>query len=124
MSKKDNIKTFIDEIHSKPPTRKYATNKIVYNSIDELWSIDLADFSDYKTSINKRFRYIFIKIDNFSNYKLCVPLENKYTQTITNDVSNILTTSKRSPMVLESDRGAEFYISMFQNFLKKIFIII
>ena len=40
MSKKNNIKTFIDEIYSTSPKKNYPTNKIVYNSIDEIWSID------------------------------------------------------------------------------------
>ena len=34
------------------------------------------------------------------------------------DFSNILATSKRSPLKLESDGGAEFYNSFFQNSLK------
>ena len=118
MINKDLIKIFVDEIYSKAPKRNYPTNKITYNSIDEIWSIDLADFSDYKTSNNKGFRYIFIIIDNFSKYLWCIPLKNKYSQTITNEFSNILTSSKRKPLKLESDRGTEFYISIFQNFLK------
>ena len=48
MSKKNNIKTFIDEIYSTPPKKNYPTNKKVYIYVDEICSIDLADFSDYK----------------------------------------------------------------------------
>ena len=44
MSKEDNTETFINEIYSKPPKKNYETNKIIYNHIDEIWSIDLADF--------------------------------------------------------------------------------
>ena len=116
--KKDLTKIFIDEIYSKPPRKIYETNEIVYNNIDEIWSIDLADMIDYKISNNKQFRYIFIVIDNFSKYLWAVPLKNKYSQTITNKFSNILTTSKRKPLKLESDRGSEFYNSIFQNFLE------
>ena len=47
-----------------------------------------------------------------------IPLKNKYSQIITNEFSNILSTSKRKPLKIESDRGAEFYNSFFQNFLK------
>ena len=118
MIKKDLAKIFIDEIYSKPPKKNYPTNKIVYNHIDEIWSIDLADMIDYKTSNNKGYRYIFIIIDNFSKYLLAIPLKNEYSQTITNEFSNILTTSKRKPLKIESDRGTEFYNSMFQNLLK------
>ena len=57
-------------------------------------------------------------IDNFSKYLWAIPHKNKSSQTITNEFSNILTTSKRKPNKLESDRGSEFYNSIFQNFLK------
>ena len=113
----DLIKIFIDEIYSSPPRKVYPTNKIVYNHIDEVWSIDLADFSDYKTSNNEGFRYIFVIIDDYSNYLWAIPLKNKKSQTITNEFMNILSTSKRKPLKLESDRGAEWYNSIFQNFL-------
>ena len=66
--KKDLTKIFIDEIYGKPPKRNYETNKIVYNHIDEIWSIDLADMIDYKISNNKGFRNVFIIIDNYSKY--------------------------------------------------------
>ena len=64
--KQDLIKIFIDAIYSKPPMRNYETNKITYNNINEIWSIELADMIDYKTSNIKGFRYIFVIIDTFS----------------------------------------------------------
>ena len=68
MAKKDKIKIFIDEIYSEPPKRNYPTNKKIYNHIDEIWSIDLADMIDCKTSNNKGFRYILVIIDKFSKH--------------------------------------------------------
>ena len=118
MIRKDLTKIFIDEIYSKPPRKNYPTNKIIYNHIDEIWSIDLADMIDYKISNNKGYRYIFIIVDNFSKYLWAIPLKNKYSQTITNEFSNILTKSKRKPLKIESDRGTEFYNSIFQSFLR------
>ena len=58
MVTKDLIKIFIDEIYSKPSKKIYETDKIVYNHLNEIWSFDLADSSDYKLSNNKGFRYI------------------------------------------------------------------
>ena len=116
--KRDLTKIFIDKIYSKPPRENYPTNKVLFNHIDEIWSIDLADFLEYKTSNNKGFRYIFIIIHNFSKYLWAIPNKNKYSQTTTNELSNILTTSKRKPLKIESDRGTEIYNSIFQNFLK------
>ena len=118
MINKDLTKTFIDEIYSKAPKKNYKTNKIIYNHTDEIWSIDLADMIDYKISNNKGYRYIFIVIDNFSKYLWAIPLKNKYSHTITNEFSNILSTSKRKPLKIVSDRGSEFYNSIFQIFLK------
>ena len=73
---------------------------------------------DYKLSKNKGYRYIFVIIDNHSKYLWAIPLKNKYSQTITNEFSNLLTTSKRKPLKIESDRGTEFYKKIFHNFIK------
>ena len=99
--------------------KKCPTKQILHNCVDERWSIDLADFSGYKTTNNKGCRYIFVIIDNFSKYLCCLPLENKNSQTITNDFSNILTKSKRSAQKIESDRGAKFFNS-FNKFFSKV----
>ena len=116
--KKDLTKIFVDEIYRHAPKKNYPTNKRIYNHIDEIWSIDLADLIDYKISNNKGFRYIFIIKDNYSKYLWAIPLKNKYSQTITNEFSNILTTSNRKLLKIESDRGTEFYSIIFQNLLK------
>ena len=116
--KKDITKILINEIYSKPPKKNYPTNKVIYNHIDEIWSIDLADMIVYEISNNEGYRYIFVIIDIYGKYLWAIPLKTKYSQTITNEFSSILTTSKRKPLNLESDRGSEFYNSIFQNFLK------
>ena len=73
---------------------------------------------DYKTSNNKRKRYKFITIDKFSKHLWAIPLKNKYSQTTTREISKILSTSKRSPLKIESDGGTEFYNNVSQTFLK------
>ena len=73
--KRDLINLYTDEIYSKSPLRNYRTDKKVYDHINEIWSIDLADMTDYKTSINKGFRYIFAIVENFSKYLWCIPLK-------------------------------------------------
>ena len=115
--KKDLTKIFITEIYKKPPVENYPTNKSIYNRLYENWSIDLAEMIDYKTSNNKGFRYIFVELDNFNKYLWALRLK-KYSQTITNEFSNILTTSERKPLKIESDRETEFYNGILQNFLK------
>ena len=89
--KEDIIKIFIDKMYSTSPKKNYPTNRIIYNHVDEIWSIDLADMVDYKISNNTRFRKNFFIIDKFSKYLWAIPLKNKYSQTITNEFSKILT---------------------------------
>ena len=68
MVKKELIRTFVDEIFSKPSRKDYPTNKLIYNHIDETWSSDLADMIDYKISVNKSYRYIFAIKENSTKY--------------------------------------------------------
>ena len=65
MCKKDNNKTFTEEIYIKPSVRNYPTNKIIYNHTDEIRSIELADMIGYKILKNKSFRYKFSIFDSF-----------------------------------------------------------
>ena len=118
MSQK-NIKIFINEIYSKPPKRNYITNKTNVYHIDEIWSFDILDFKDYGPENNRGYRYVLVIIDNFSKYGWTIPLKNENAQTIKDSFENILINSKRKPNLIETDRGKEFYNSIFQGFLNK-----
>ena len=120
--KRDLTKIVVDEIYCPPPQKNHENNKIVYNHNDEIWRIDLADMIDYKITNNEGFRYIFVMIDKYSKYLWAIPLKNEYSQNVTNEFSNILTTSKRKDLNIETDRGTELYKSIFQNFLKTKYI--
>ena len=46
-------------------------------------------------------------------------MKNKNAQTIKDPFENFLISSKRSPNIIESDRGKEFYNNIFQDFLNE-----
>ena len=77
MPEKESIQFFINKIYSTPPRKNFATNKVINNHIDEIWSTDLADMIDYETSNKQGFRYIFIIFDNFSKNVWPIPLRKK-----------------------------------------------
>ena len=112
-----NIKIFINEIFSKPPRRNYPTNKTDVYHIDDIWSLDILDLKDYGLENNRGYRYVLVVIDNFSKFGWTIPIKNKNAQTIKDSFENILISSKRSPNLIESDRGKEFYNNTFQDFL-------
>ena len=114
-----NIKIFINEIYSKGPKRYYATNKTDVYHIDDTWSLDILDLKDYGPENNRGYRYVLVVIDNFSKFGRTIPLKNKNAQTIKDSFENILISSKRSPNLIESDRGKEFYNNIFQDFINK-----
>ena len=114
-----NIKIFINEIYSKPPKKNYNTNKTDVYCIDDIWSLDILDLKDYGLKNNRGYRYVLVTIDNFSKFGWTIPLKNKNAQTIKDSFENILINSKRSPNLIESDRGKEFYNNIFQDFLNK-----
>ena len=118
MSQK-NIKIFIDEIYSKGPKRNYAANKTDVYYIDDIWSLDILDLKDYGPENNRGYRYVLVTIDNFSKFGWTIPLKNKNALTIKDSFENILISSKRSPNLIETDRGKEFYNNIFQDFLNK-----
>ena len=117
MSKKDVTKIFIDEIYSSPAKNNYPTNKTIIKSIDDIWSSDLLDMNDYGIKNYKSYSYILVVIDNFSKLGWTIPLKNKYAQSITDAFSQIVTSSKRKPNLLEKDDGKEYVNKIFDEFL-------
>ena len=114
-----NIKKFINETYSKPPKKNYATNKTDVYHIDEIWSLDILDLKNYGAENNRGYRYVLVIIDTFSKFGWTVALKNKNALTIKDSFRNILISSKRSPNLIETDRGKEFYNNIFQDFLNK-----
>ena len=113
------IKIFINEIYSKPPKSNYVTNKTDVYHIDDTWSLDILDLKDYGPENNKYFRYVLVIKDNLSKFGCTVPLRKKNAQTIKDFFENILISSKRKPGLTETDRGKEFYTTIFQDFSNK-----
>ena len=114
-----NIKIFINEIYSKPPKKKYATNKTDVYFIDDIWSLDILDLKDYGPENDRGYRYVLVAIDNFSKFGWTIPLKNKNGQIKKDSFENILINSKRKPNLIETDRDKGFYNNIFQDFLNK-----
>ena len=112
-----NIKILISEIYSKGPRKSYPTIKTDVYHIDDIWSLDILDLKDYGPKNNRGYRYVLVIIDDFSKFGWTVPLENKNAQTINDSFENIFISSKRKPILIESDRGKKFCNNIFQDFL-------
>ena len=113
-----SIKTFINEINSKPPKRNYPTNKTDVCHIDDIWrSLDILDLKDYGPKNNRGYRYVSVIREKLIKGGWTVSLKNK-NSTKKDSFENILISSKRKPNLIETDRGKECYNNIFQDFLK------
>ena len=92
--------------------------KIRPRYIDECFSIDLLDLTDYGADNNNGFRYVLTCIDNFSKYAFGIPIKDKSSKTILEAFKQILK-SGRKPKQIWSDRGKEFYNKDFLSYLEK-----
>ena len=119
-----NIKTFVNEICSKPSKKNYATNKTDVYHIDDIWSLDILDIKDYGPENITGYRYVLVFTDNFTKYGWTVPLKNNNSRTIKDSFENIIISSKKSPILLEGDRDWAYYKNNFQEILNKNNIII
>ena len=115
-----NIKIIINEIYSKPPKENYVTNKTDVYHIDDIWSLDILDLKDYGPKNNRGYRYVLVVLENFSKFGWTTSLKNKNGRTIKDSFENILISSKRSPILIETDRGKECYKNIFRDFLNNI----
>ena len=61
---------------------------------------------------------MFVVIDNSSKHIWCALLKIKNGETMKSDFLKHLSTSKRSPVRIEADRGANFYYSISKNIVK------
>lgn len=107
----------VNEIH-KPARRNFRKRKVITKGIDDLWQADLVEMNSGKlkgiSKINKGFKYLLTIIDTFSKYAWAIPIEDKTGKNIT----KAFQTLKRTPNLLQTDNGKEFYNKDFQNLMK------
>ena len=111
------IAVSLNETDFKPAKNNYSTNKTDVYHIDDTWSLDILYYKDYASENKRYYGYVLVETDNFIKFARIVTSKIENAQTIKHSLENILTTSKRKPIVSETDRGEDLYNSIFQNFL-------
>ena len=90
------IKTYMDEINSKPPKKNYSTNKTNVYCIDNIWSLDIIDLKKYGPDNQRGLRYVLVVSNNFIKFDWTFALK-KNGPPIKDSFEKILLTSKRNP---------------------------
>ena len=98
---------------------RFPRRKMYSKRVNDVWAIDLMDFTQNLVSVNRQNRYALIVIDIFSRYVFGVPIKNKNALTVTRAFESILEESGTRPLLICSDHGAEFFNRTFKNMLEK-----
>ena len=112
-----NKKEIVKEIFS-PVIKKFQRIQIQTHYKDECWSIDLIDRSSL-SKYNKNYKFIFTIIDNHTKYAWAIPLKDKSGKSTTIALKSLSEKEKRKPQKVWSDRGKEFYNTIFLHYLKE-----
>ena len=117
---KKYITTFLENQNTYTVNRsrrkKFKRLHYEVNNIDDLWQIDLIDFTSIKQH-NDGFSYILTCIDTFSKYLWMEKLKNKSSKEVLKAFKLML--KGRKCRNLMSDSGSEFCNKTFKDFLAK-----
>ena len=100
---------------NKPTIQKFERQKVIVNSINEIFSTDLVDMSQY-SKMNRGYKYIFTNIDVFSKIAYAFPLKSKKIQDIKVCFKKIFKNNK--PKYIWSDKEPAFFSKEMQLFFK------
>ena len=84
----------------------YFLHKPVRKSFDQ-WQIDLVDLSSL-FRVNDDYKFLLTCINVLSKYARVVPVKGKYAKSLVDEVAYILTTSKRTPIKIQGNKGNEY----------------
>ena len=100
----------------KPVRKIFPRRKTFAKKINDLFQADIADMQNL-SRYNNGYRFILTCIDVFSKYAFAIPLKDKRGITVVGAFEKIFT--ERVPLLLQTDRGTEFYNSHVQNLFNK-----
>jgi len=107
----------VDEIHA-PARRNFARRKTIVKGLYDLWQADLAQMDMYSKD-NNGYKYILVIICCFSKFVWAVALKDKSGKSVADALEPILKASKRTPKLLQTDKGKEFYNTHVKKLLKQ-----
>ena len=115
-----DVKEFIQkqettQVFKKPKQIKHYF-PIVAKHKYEILQIDLVDMSDISLA-NENYKFLLVAIDVFSRLAFVVPIKNKTSSTIIENISEIFDVT--GPTMINSDNGSEWINRDFKKLLRE-----
>jgi transposase InsO family protein len=100
----------------KPVRKRFPRKPYTVTNIDDVWEMDLAEFSSL-SKYNDKCKYLLNIINLFSSFVWSVPLMDKTGKSIAAALTALL--QNRKPITIQSDKGAEFLNATVQRYFKR-----
>ena len=100
----------------KPVRYRFKRRHVVVGGQNQQWQADLVDVSNLKKH-NDGTKFLLTVIDVFSKQAWCIPLKNKAAVSVMNTFKQLLV--KVIPVILQTDKGTEFFNRSLHNLLKE-----
>jgi transposase InsO family protein len=109
----EQARNIANELH-RPIKHKYQRRKVEVHSLDSIWAADLCEMKN-----ENGYHYILTVVDLWSKFAWGIPLKAKDGRTVKSALEQIINDSNRSPQLLWTDKGKEFYNSTFKSYLNE-----
>ena len=97
--------------------RRFPTNKVIVNGIDDTWQMDLVDMCSYNRT-NNGYNWILVCIDVFSKFVWIKLLKTKAANPVAVAFREIISDG-RKPINLQCDEGTEFINTTFKRLCRE-----
>lgn len=95
------------ELH-KPVRKVVEYRKVLSNSINEIFSMDLVEMRDFNDE-NNGYKYILTCVDVYSRFSFVEPMKSKTGPETAKAIENIIKKASSPPEKIWCDEGREFY---------------
>ena len=103
----------------KPTRKRFRRNRVIVNSMDQQWQLDLSDLSSLAPH-NDGYRYLACFIDVLSKKVWVVPMKKKTALDMARALDVVFDSTSRRPMVIQVDKGTEFHNATVKKKLEKM----
>jgi len=114
------VQTFLDEQTEKQllqtQIKKHPEGHIVSNYLNEIWQMDIFDYSKFFESNNK-YKYMLVCVDVFSRKAYVEPMVEKSSETVATTLKVIILKAKHSPKIITCDTDGAYEGKPFQQLL-------
>ncbi|RLJ22609.1 hypothetical protein DJ031_00475 [bacterium endosymbiont of Escarpia laminata] len=102
----------------KPVRVHFKRRRVFVGGRNQQWQADLVDVSSLKKE-NDGTTFLLTVIDVFSKVARCVPLKNKSATSVSKALEGLFTNDGVRPLLLQTDRGLEFFNRSVRDVLEK-----